>query len=83
MKAMPRRHPSRTPSPRARDESVQRSALGSHWQADGTAKTSYMSRGEAQSVADELLHEVGVELDVYRCATCSAWHLGKPVERDG
>ncbi|HWD55022.1 MAG TPA: hypothetical protein VG346_07855 [Acidimicrobiales bacterium] len=57
--------------------------LGSHWRADGTTKTSYMSRGEAHSVAEERRHEVGVELDVYRCSTCSAWHLGRPVERDG
>jgi hypothetical protein len=42
-----------------------------------------MSRGEAHSVADERRREAGVELDVYRCSTCSAWHLGRPVERDG
>jgi hypothetical protein len=40
-----------------------------------------MSRGEALSVAEESSHETGLELEVYRCAECSAWHLGNPPER--
>ncbi|HWF14715.1 MAG TPA: hypothetical protein VG244_00900 [Acidimicrobiales bacterium] len=82
---MPRRHGSRHLPTRARartDAENPEPRRGSHWQADGTAKTSYMSRGEAHSVAHERLADVGVELDAYRCATCSAWHLGKPAERD-
>lgn len=41
-----------------------------------------MSRGEALSVAEERFREAGVRLDVYRCATCGAWHLGNPLERE-
>jgi hypothetical protein len=54
---------------------------GSHWRRDGTSKTSYMSRGEALSVAEESSRETGLQLEVYRCAECSAWHLGNPPER--
>ncbi len=60
---------------RARDDH-RPSGLGSHARRDGTAKTSYMSRGEADAVADERWHEAGVRLDVYRCGVCAAWHLG-------
>ena len=49
---------------------------------DGTSKTSYMSRGEALSVAEERKLETGLQLDVYRCLVCSAWHMGNPLERD-
>jgi hypothetical protein len=41
-----------------------------------------MSRGEALSVAEERMREAGRKLDVYRCAVCSAWHMGNPIERD-
>ncbi len=41
-----------------------------------------MSRGEALSVAEERSRETGLELDVYRCAVCSAWHMGNPLGRD-
>ena len=41
-----------------------------------------MSRGEALSVAEEWSRENGLELDAYRCAVCSAWHLGNPVDGD-
>jgi hypothetical protein len=40
-----------------------------------------MSRGEALSVAEERSRESALELDVYRCSVCSAWHLGNPLER--
>jgi hypothetical protein len=41
-----------------------------------------MSRGEALSVAEERSRETGLELDVYRCPVCSAWHMGNPMGRD-
>jgi hypothetical protein len=40
-----------------------------------------MSRGEALTVAEERSRETGFRLDVYQCAECSAWHMGKPLER--
>jgi hypothetical protein len=40
-----------------------------------------MSQGEALSVAEERRREAGRTLDVYRCAVCSAWHMGNPIER--
>ena len=78
---MPRRHTSRAPSRRARDD-VRPSGLGSHWRRDGTPKTTYMSRGEALSVAEEWSRENGAQLDAYKCSVCSAWHLGNPLEND-
>ena len=55
---------------------------GAHWRRDGSAKTPYMSRGEALSVAEERSRETGLALDVYRCGVCSAWHMGNPLGRD-
>ncbi len=80
MTGMPRRHTSRTRS--RRDQDDQRpSGLGAHARRDGTAKTAYMSRGEALSVAEERSRESGLRLDVYQCAVCSAWHMGSPPGR--
>jgi hypothetical protein len=50
--------------------------LGAHWRADGAPKTAYRSQGEALSVADERRQDSGIELNVYVCDYCSAWHLG-------
>ena len=51
-------------------------SLGAHWRADGTPKIAYGSQGEALAVADERRAETGVDLSVYRCDFCSAWHMG-------
>jgi hypothetical protein len=56
--------------------------LGSHWRDDGAPKTAYVSQGEALSVADERRQDTGVELAVYRCEVCSAWHMGKQSGRE-
>jgi hypothetical protein len=80
MAVMPRRNTPRTAARRA-EEDPRPSGLGSHRRRDGTTKAAYMSRGEALSVAEEQSLESGLELQVYRCAECSAWHLGTPVER--
>ncbi len=39
-------------------------------------KTAYRSQAEALSVADERRDDTGLELNVYRCDFCSAWHMG-------
>jgi hypothetical protein len=52
--------------------------LGSHWRADGLPKASYASQGDALTAALVRRQESGVELDVYRCDVCAAWHMGKP-----
>ena len=49
---------------------------GEHWRADGAPKTAYRTQGEALSVADERRQDAGVELAVYRCGLCTAWHMG-------
>jgi len=54
---------------------------GSHWRADGAPKTPYRSQAEALSVADERRQDTGVDLQVYRCDHCSAWHMGSPGSR--
>ena len=57
-------------------------SLGAHWRADGTPKTAYRSERDAWSMADERRGETGVELAVYRCDFCSAWHMGNPRGRE-
>ena len=57
-------------------------SLGSHWRADGAPKTAYGSQGEALGVADERRQDTGVELSVYRCDFCSAWHMGNAAGRE-
>jgi hypothetical protein len=75
---MPRRRRARL-SVRAPAEDGRR-RLGPHWRADGVPKASYLTQGEALSVADERRRETGVELSVYLCDVCSGWHMGS---RDG
>lgn len=84
MTGMPRRRTPRTPSGRARDNvrPPGLGGLGSHWRRDGTAKDSYMSQGEALSVAEERSRETGLQLEVYRCTVCAAWHMGNPIGRN-
>ena len=57
------------------------SGLGSHWRADGLPKAAYASQGDALTAALVRRQESGVELNVYRCDVCSAWHMGNPRER--
>jgi hypothetical protein len=33
-------------------------------------------------MADEVRHETGVTLNVYRCDVCSAWHVGNSDRRE-
>ncbi|MGO9854518.1 MAG: hypothetical protein ACLPYY_05705 [Acidimicrobiales bacterium] len=47
------------------------------------AKTGYRSQSDALVAADVRRQESGVDLNVYRCDVCSAWHMGKPNGRDG
>jgi hypothetical protein len=56
--------------------------LGSHWRTDGAAKTAYRTQGDAQAAADVRRQDSGVELNVYHCDVCSAWHMGNPCGRD-
>jgi hypothetical protein len=48
----------------------------SHWRADGSPKTAYRTQRDALSVADERRTDAGVDLNVYVCTFCSAWHVG-------
>jgi hypothetical protein len=52
----------------------------SHWREDGQPKVAYASRTEALIVAGERAEESGVELSVYRCGFCHAWHMGRSGE---
>lgn len=79
MDAMPRRN---TPRGAQRPETPARdrvSGLGTHWRADGAPKTAYRSQGDALTAALVRRQESGVELNVYRCDVCAAWHMGNPV----
>lgn len=59
-----------------RSDSAGRGNPGSHWRADGAPKTAYRSQSEALSVADERRDDTGLDLNVYLCDFCSAWHMG-------
>jgi hypothetical protein len=75
---MPRRN---NPRSRRRPESPAKeriAGLGSHWRADGAPKTAYRNQGDALTAALVRRQESGVELNVYRCDVCSAWHMGNP-----
>jgi hypothetical protein len=74
---MPRRNNAR-PGQGHQAEDDRISGLGSHWRADGKPKTAYPSRSDALTAALVRRQESGVELDVYRCDVCSAWHMGNP-----
>ena len=56
--------------------------LGTHWRADGRPKTAYPTQRDALSVADERHQDTGVDLNAYRCDTCSKWHLGNTAGRE-
>jgi hypothetical protein len=76
---MPRRK--RNPS-RAHIDADRSQGLGAHWRADGAPKNGYRTRGDALAVAFERQQDTGVELNVYRCDFCSAWHMGNPGGRE-
>ncbi len=73
--AMPRRKPAR-PGRRLPNSAPRRPSHRSHWRADGAPKTAYRNQSDALSVADERHIDAGVELNVYQCEFCSAWHIG-------
>jgi hypothetical protein len=75
---MPRRNNARNGQGRNADDN-RIPGLGSHWRADGNPKTSYPSQGDALTAALVRYQESGVELNVYRCDVCSAWHMGNPL----
>ena len=78
---MPRRKPARNGRTRRDGDDRRLPGLGSHWRADGQPKTAYASQGDALTAALVRRQESGVELNVYRCDVCAAWHMGNP--RDG
>jgi len=53
------------------------SLAGSHWRADGAAKSRFASKADALGAANQRWIEDKVELSVYRCEYCNGWHLGR------
>ena len=80
--AVPRRRNPRSNQGRQTEEH-RMAGLGSHWRADGFPKTAYGSQADALTAALVRRQESGVELNVYRCDVCSAWHMGNPRRREG
>ncbi len=78
MGPMPRRNNPRGAQPAENPGQERIPGLGSHWRADGAPKTAYRSQSDALTMALVRRQESGVELDVYRCDVCSAWHMGNP-----
>ena len=78
---MPRRNPARNNRVGKTEDDHRVSGLGSHWRADGLPKAAYASQGDALTAALVRKQESGVDLHVYRCDVCSAWHMGNPRRR--
>lgn len=51
-----------------------------HWRGDGRPKVRYPSRADALVAASERSKEAGTELNVYECAYCGGWHMGRSPE---
>ncbi len=82
MGPMPRRNNPRNtqrPESPAKDRP---SGLGTLWRADGAPKTPYRTQSDALTAALVRRQESGVDLNVYRCDVCSAWHMGNPTRGD-
>jgi hypothetical protein len=75
---MPRRNNAPKSQGREAEGAGRIAGLGSHWRADGQQKTAYRSQRDALTAALLRRQESGVELDVYRCDVCAAWHMGNP-----
>jgi hypothetical protein len=79
---VPRRNNARREEGPQTQASPRTSSLGSHWRADGLPKSAYATQGDALTAALIRRQDSGVELNVYRCDVCSAWHMGKPQRRE-
>jgi hypothetical protein len=79
---VPRRNNTHREEKRQAEGAHRVASLGSHWRADGLPKTAYASQGDALTAALIRRQESGVELNVYRCDVCSAWHMGNPHRRE-
>lgn len=55
----------------------------SHWREDGQAKVRYSTQSQAVVAAHERGREVGADLQVYRCAYCAGWHMGRRDKKKG
>lgn len=73
---MPRRNIPRRGQGQQPDRDHRVPGLGSHWRGDGLPKAAYASQGDALTAALVRRQDSGVELTVYRCDVCSAWHMG-------
>jgi hypothetical protein len=74
---MPRRNNAQNHQ-RHQTDAHRMAGLGSHWRADGLPKTAYRNQADALTAALVRRQESGVELNVYCCDVCSAWHMGNP-----
>jgi len=81
MSPMVRRGKARRGTRRSANEADRPSAMGAHWRSDGAPKTAYRSQSDALTAALVRRQESGVDLNVYRCDVCSAWHMGNPPGR--
>jgi hypothetical protein len=78
---VPRKNSARSGQRHQTKDAPRVQGLGSHWRADGLPKAAYDSQGDALTAALVRRQESGMELNVYRCDVCSAWHMGNPRRR--
>jgi hypothetical protein len=75
---VPRRNNVRKSQAKQSEDAHRVAGLGEHWRADGLPKTGYTTQSDALTAALVRRQESGVELNVYLCDVCRAWHMGKP-----
>jgi hypothetical protein len=75
---MPRRNNAGKAHRQSSEPAGRIAGLGSHWRSDGLPKAAYRTQSDAVTAARMRFEESGVELNVYRCDVCTAWHMGKP-----
>ncbi|HQT99679.1 MAG TPA: hypothetical protein PLG60_04165 [Acidimicrobiales bacterium] len=56
--------------------------VASHFTREGTPKTTYRTRQEAEQSARLAWTLSGVDLNAYRCDVCHQWHIGKRFRDD-
>jgi len=56
--------------------------VASHFTREGTPKSSYRTRQEAEQSARLAWTLNGVDLNAYRCDYCHQWHIGKRFRDD-
>ncbi len=61
---------------RARGGTSLRRRPHAHTNANGTPKTAFATRDDAEERARTIAKRVGAPMSAYQCETCAKWHVG-------